>query len=104
MKQLNNYLKELNKLNNLKENGTQAKKIEILLQNDNVKIALYNDVIDAVVETWNKYSGKQLGERTRGKIKLEIEQLFDNKIFCYIANDYYYCNERITITTTNGVI
>lgn len=94
MKQLNNYLKELNKLNNLKENGTQAKKIEILLQNDNIKIALYNDVINAVVETWNKYSGKQLGERTAEKIKMELEQLFDHKIFAYIRNSYIYITTR----------
>ena len=94
MKQLNNYLKELNKLNELKENGTQAKKIEILLQTDNVKIGLYNDVIDAVVETWNKYSGKQLGEKTAEKIKMELEQLFDNKIFAYIRNSYIYITTR----------
>lgn len=92
--ELKQYLKELNKLNNLKENGTQAKKIEILLQNDNVKIGLYNDVIDAVVETWNKYSGKQLGERTAEKIKMELEQLFDNKIFAYIRNSYIYITTR----------
>ena len=94
MKQLNNYLKELNKLNGLKDAETPHGKLKKLLQLDNIKIALYNDVIDAVVETWNKYSGKQLGERTAEKIKMELEQIFDNKIFAYIRNNYIYITTR----------
>lgn len=94
MKQLNNYLKELNKLNELKNTETPQDQLKKLLQLDNIKIALYNDVIDAVVETWNKYENKQLGEKTQEKIKLEIEQLFDYKIFAYIRNSYIYITTR----------
>lgn len=92
--ELKQYLKELNKLDNLQENGTPNKKIEILLQTDNVKIGLYNDVINTVVETWNKYENKQLGDKTKEKIKLEIEQIFDNKIFVYPYYNYIYITTR----------
>ena len=94
MKQLNNYLKELNKLNELKNTETPHGKLKKLLQLDNIKIGLYNDVVGAVVETWNKYSGKQLGEKTAEKIKIELEQLFGNKIFAYIHNSYIYITTR----------
>ena len=101
MELLKNYKKELNKLNELRKLDTsdKANKIKILLQKDNTQIALFEDVAGALVEIWNKYAGKPLGEKTREKIQNEIMEKFDNNIFCYIANDYYYCNERITIIT-----
>lgn len=101
MELLKNYKKELNKLNELKKLDTSDKtnKIKILLQKDNTKIALFEDIAETLVEVWNKYANKPLGEQTRKKIQNEIETKFDNNIFCYIANDYYYCNEKITITT-----
>lgn len=101
MELLKNYKKELNKLNELRKLDTNDKtnKIKILLQKDNTKIALFEDIAQTLVEVWNKYANKPLGEQTRKKIQNEIETKFDNNIFCYIANDYYYCNEKITITT-----
>ena len=92
--ELTQYLKEIEKLNNLKENGTPNKKIEILLQTDNVKIGLYNDIINTVVEIWDKYENKQLGDKTKEKIKLEIEQIFDNKIFVHPYYNYIYITTR----------
>lgn len=100
--ELTQYLKELNKLNNLKENGKPNKKIEILLQTDNVKIGLYNDIINKVVEIWNKYENKQLGDKTKEKIKLEIEQTFDNKIFVYPHYNYIYITTRDASGKYNG--
>ena len=101
MELLKNYKKELNKLNELRKLDTNDKtnKIKILLQKDNTKIALFEDIAETLIEVWNKYANKPLGEQTRKKIQNEIEIKFDNNIFCYIANDYYYCNEKITITT-----
>lgn len=101
MELLKNYKKELNKLNELRKLDTNDKtnKIKILLQKDNTKLALFEDTAETLIEVWNKYANKPLGEQTRKKIQTEIESKFDNNIFCYIANDYYYCNEKITITT-----
>jgi hypothetical protein len=98
MKKLLNYERELNNLKGM-ENNTDIDKIKLLLQKDNIKLALFDDVVPVLVEVWNKYANKQLGERTREKIRNEVQERLDNNIFCYIANDYYYCNERITITT-----
>lgn len=100
--ELKQYLKEIEKLNNIKENGTPNKKFEILLQADNVKIGLYNDIINKVVEIWNKYENKQLGDKTKEKIKLEIEQTFDNKIFVYPHYNYIYITTRDASGKYNG--
>lgn len=101
MELLKNYKKELKKLEELRKQDTSDKvnKIKILLQKDNTKIALFEDIAPTIVDVWNKYANKPLGEQTRKKIQAEIETRFDNNIFCYIANDYYYCNEKISIST-----
>ena len=101
---LKNYKKELNKLNALKalDQSDKANKIKILLQKNNTKIALFEDITPILVEVWNKYANKPLGEQTRKKIQNEIELAFDNNIFCYICNDYYYYNERISIQTRDA--
>ena len=99
--ELLNYKKEIEVLKGLKnaEGGDNISKIKLMLQEDNVKLALFDDVVPVLVEVWNKWANKPLGEKTREKIQKEIQERFDNNIFCYISNDYYYCNERITITT-----
>lgn len=101
---LKNYKKELNKLNELKalDQSDKTNKIKILLQKDNTKIALLEDIAPILVEVWNKYANKPLGEQTRKKIQNEIELKFDNNIFCYICNDYYYYNEKISIQTRDA--
>lgn len=101
MELLKNYKRELKKLNELKtlDNNDKVNKIKILLQNDNIKIALLEDISPVLVEIWNKYKNKSLGEQTRKKIQNEIQEKLNNEIFCYISNSYYYYNEHIIITT-----
>lgn len=100
--ELTQYLKEIEKLDKIQNNGADIDQLKILLQTDNTKIALYNDVIDSIIETWNKYENKQLGDKTKEKIKLEIEQTFDNKIFVYINYNYIYITTRDASGKYNG--
>ena len=101
MELFKNYKRELKKLEELKtlDNSDKVNKIKILLQKDNLKIALFEDILPIFIETWNKYKNKPLGEQTRKKIQNEIEEKTNNFIFCYVCNDYYYCNERVSFQT-----
>lgn len=101
MEQFKNFKRELKKLEQLRANtkDTTSDKIAIMLQQDNIKKGLFDDTIEKVLEIWNKYKGKQLGERTKEKIQQEIEQHFNNNIFVYIYNGDYSYNTHITITT-----
>lgn len=100
--ELTQYLKEIEKLDKLQNNGTDINQLKILLQTDNTKIALYNDVIDSIIGTWNKYENKQLGDKTKEKIKLEIEQIFDNTIFVYISKNEFRVYTRDANKKFNG--
>lgn len=100
--ELTRYLKEIEKLDKLQNNGADIDQLKILLQTDNTKIALYNDVIDSIIETWNKYENKQLGDKTKEKIKLEIEQIFDNTIFVYISKNEFRVYTRDANKKFNG--
>lgn len=98
--ELKQYNKELLKMDELKNNnGDTIAKIQKKLQNNNIKIGLYNDIINIVVETWNKYAGKKAGEKTREKIAKEIENTFNNNIFVYITGGEYVSEQNIYITT-----
>ena len=98
LSKLEKEIKKLEEIRNSKENETK-KQIKIILQKNNVKIAFFQDIAFSVVEIWNKYEGKQAGEKTRQKIAEEIEEIFDNKIFVYIFKSEYYPTTTITITT-----
>lgn len=97
METLTNYKKELDKLYNIKdtEEDTQSKRIKLKLQKNNTLLALFEDVKNKVVEIWNKYENKSIGEKTTQKIQQEIENAFDNEIFVYIN----YINIHITTRT-----
>ena len=100
--ELTQYLKEIEKLDKLQNNGADIDQLKILLQTDNTKIALYNDVIDSIIKTWNKYENKQLGDKTKEKIKLEIEAIFDNTIFVYISKNEFRVYTRDITKRFNG--
>lgn len=100
--ELTQYLKEIEKLDKIPNNGADIDQLKILLQNDNTKIALYNDVIDSIIEIWNKYENKKLGDKTKEKIKLEIEQIFDNTIFVYISKNEFRVYTRDANKKFNG--
>lgn len=111
METFKNLKKEIEKLNQIKGETTNEK-IKKILQNENIKTTFFNDVINKIVEIWNKYEGKQLGEKTRQKIKEEVETHFDNEIFFYPyaqefsimnrdASKKYNGNLKITIVSKN---
>lgn len=49
-------------------------KIKIAILKNNAKIALMNDVIDVVIESFNRYAGKPYGEKTKDKISHAIQE------------------------------
>ena len=100
MKKINHvYLKEVEKLQEIdKEQDETKRKIKTILQNNNIKIALLNDVAPTLAEIWNKYEGKQLGEKTYNKILKEFEAAFNYDFFIYPPRDIQYEQQYITIT------
>lgn len=95
MVEIKNTLKEIEKINTArKEQDSEQKQIKIILLKNNLKIAIFKDTIKTICEIWNKYTGKQYGEKTKDKIKKEIEQTFDNNFFIHIGYDYIYINLR----------
>lgn len=98
---LKKEIEKLEEIRNSKENETK-KQIKTILQKNNIKIAFFEDVAPAIVKVWNKYEGKQAGEKTRQKIAEEIESIFNNNIFCYIFKSEYSPTTTITITTKDN--
>lgn len=97
---LKNYQKELKKLEQLKGiEDTNERKIKTMLQNTNIRYALFSDVIDAVCETLNKYKGKRAGEKTKEKICEEIEKKFNDEIFVYLTTSVSYSCDELYIVT-----
>lgn len=96
METLTNYKKELTKLYNIRdtEEDSQSKRIKLKLQRNNTLLALFEDVKSKVVEIWNKYENKSIGEKTAEKIKKEIENAFDDEIFVYINYNNIYITTR----------
>lgn len=92
---------KLEEIRNGNENETK-KQIKIILQKNNIKIAFFEDVAPVIVKVWNKYEGKQAGEKTRQRIAEEIEKIFNDSIFCYIFRSEYYPTTTITITTKDS--
>lgn len=96
METLTNYKKELTKLYNIRdtEEDSQSKRIKLKLQRNNTLLALFEDVKNTVVEIWNKYENKSIGEKTTEKIQKEIENAFDDEIFVYINYNNIYITTR----------
>lgn len=68
-------------------------KVKIALLKNNAKFALMNDVVDVVVDTFNKFSGKPYGEKTKEKISNEVKEkvncgayIYNNIIHVYMMN------------------
>ena len=79
---LDSYLEMIGKLENAKIDCNLSLKIA----KNNARIALYNDVINNVVDVFNKYIGKSYGEKTKEKIKEEIKSLTGCAV--YITSTY----------------
>lgn len=68
-------------------------KVKIALLKNNAKFALMNDVVDVVVDAFNKFSGKPYGEKTKEKISNEVKEkvncgasIYNNIIHVYMMN------------------
>lgn len=68
-------------------------KVKIALLKNNAKFALMNDVVNVVVDAFNKFSGKPYGEKTKEKISNEVKEkvncgayIYNNIIHVYIMN------------------
>ena len=77
----NTYLKTVENLTNVEIDYI----VKIALLKNNAKFALMNDVIEVVVNAFNKFSGKPYGEKTKEKISNEIKE----NVGCgaYISNN-----------------
>lgn len=83
------YLKAIEKWSNIEINC----KVKIALLKNNAKFALMNDVVDVVVDAFNKFSGKPYGEKTKEKISNEVKEkvncgayIYNNIIHVYMMN------------------
>lgn len=68
-------------------------KVKIALLKNNAKFALMNEVVDVVVNAFNKFSGKPYGEKTKEKISNEVKEkvncgayIYNNIIHVYMMN------------------
>lgn len=68
-------------------------KVKIAILKSNAKIALMNDVIDVVIDSFNKFVGKPYGEKTKDKISNSIKEkvncgayIYNNTIHVYLMN------------------
>lgn len=88
----------------------QDLKVTIKLLNNNAKIALFNEVIPAIVETLETYKNKPYGEKTRETISNVIRTKTGCR--CYISSRYTNSNiniypaeygKEITAGTKDGI-
>lgn len=77
--------KHLARVKELQDSLIDAK-LRLKLMENNAKIALFNESIPYIVEVWNKYKNKPLGEKTRDKIRAEIKE--KHGVVFYISNRY----------------
>lgn len=61
-----------NAISEAEEEESRANKIAAIL-NDNARAAFTAENLPAIIEVINKYTGKKIGEKTREKIRAEIE-------------------------------
>jgi hypothetical protein len=74
-------------------------KITIKLLKNNARVALFNELKPVIAESFNKYTGKPYGEKTRDKISDEIKTRTGCR--CYIYAEYLN-SQRIEIYTGNN--
>lgn len=64
--------------------------IENRILKDNARNALFDEVMPKAVEIWNKYAGKQYGEKTKEKIRKEVEEATG----CYLYATSEYSSDK----------
>ena len=74
-------------------------KLTIKLLKNNARIALFNELTPVITESFNKYTGKPYGEKTRDKICDEIKARTGCR--CYIEYRYIH-SQSIAIYTGNN--
>lgn len=64
------------------------RKMERIIIRHNAKVAFFAEYLPKVLEIYNKYAGKRVGEKTKEKIRTEIHELLDGlNVNVYINND-----------------
>ena len=64
----------------------------------NAECAFIAEIVPKVLECYNKYAGKNVGEKTEAKIETAIDEIVDNKtVTIYISNDgiHYYLHHLL---------
>ena len=72
--------------------------LRIKFASANAKTALWNETAPKIAAVWNKYAGKQYGEKTRAKIRNEMKEQTGADV--YIG--YYYSYPHINVNM-NGI-
>ena len=64
------------------------RKMERIIISHNAKVVFFEEWLPKVLEIYNKYAGKRVGEKTKEKIRTEIHELLDGlNVNVYIDND-----------------
>lgn len=64
------------------------RKMERIIICHNAKVAFFVEYLPKVLDVYNKYAGKRVGEKTKEKIRTEIRELLDGlNVNVYINND-----------------
>lgn len=102
MKKLTQFKKEYETLEQLKKlEDSETNRIKKTLQKNNTKLAIFEDVKKDIVNIWNKYQNKTLGDKTKEKIEKEIESAFDGCLRVWISKDYYASGQSVNVTLLN---
>lgn len=86
-------------LEELRNNETQALKIQILA--DNAKQAFFAENIGKICEIWNSYEGKVHGEKTAAKIRDELKAA--TGLYISIGNKWEDANIKIYSGYSNNI-
>lgn len=62
-------------------------RIKSMILSDNCRISFYNYILPAFIELWNKYNGKQYGEKTKEKITAEFKKKYNCSFY---FSGYHY--------------
>lgn len=64
------------------------RKMERIIIRHNAKVVFFEEYLPKVLDAYNKYAGKRVGEKTKDKIRTEINELLDGlNVNVYINND-----------------
>lgn len=75
--------------------------IENRILKDNARNALFDEVMPKAIEIWNKYAGKQYGEKTKEKIRKEVNEATG----CYLyASSGYSSDEFFLVPSVDSEV